>query len=67
MCVRIDKCKNSTFLIISEAYSEPNQISKLNLFVKLVYGFKTLTSFVKSFVLDVILGSEYDPETLIFI
>ena len=47
----------------SEAYSEPCQTPKIELFVKIVSGWKLLTIFAKSFILDIWRGSEYasDP------
>ena len=42
-----------------EANSEPCQISKMELFAKIVNGQKPLTFFVKHFILDVWLDSEY--------
>ena len=46
-----------------EAYSEPCQTPKIELFVKIVSGWKLLTIFAKSFILDIWRGSEYasDP------
>ena len=34
----------------------------MKLFVKIVYGWKPLTIFAKSFILDVWIGSEYNSE-----
>ena len=42
-----------------EAHSEPSQVSKMDLFAKIVKGWKSLTIFAKSSILDVCLGSEY--------
>ena len=43
-----------------EAYSEPCQISKMEFFAKIVNGYKGLgQAFVKHFILDVWLDSEY--------
>ena len=36
-----------------EAYSEPSQISKMELFTIIINGFKLLTIFAKSLILDV--------------
>ena len=58
--------KNSFFLFghkstwkISEAYLEPLQTSKTELFAKIVNGFKLLTVFAKSSILEVCSGSKY--------
>ena len=40
-------------------YSEPCQTPKIELFVKIVSGWKLLTIFAKSFILDIWQGSEY--------
>ena len=40
-----------------EAYSKTSQTSKIELFKKIVNGWKPLTIFAKSFILDVLLGS----------
>ena len=45
----------------AKAYSEPCQTSKMEFFAKLVKGFKPLTIFVKSSILDVWQSSEYAP------
>ena len=45
----------------SEGYSELCRKYKMELFAKLVKGWKPLTIFAKSFILDVWQGSEYDP------
>ena len=54
---------STIFLIIvfrqKDAYSEPRQKSKEELFAKIVHGFRRLTIFVKSSILDVGLRSEY--------
>ena len=47
---------------ISETYLEPSQRSKMEIFVKIVRGWKMLTSFEESFVLDIRLCSEYASE-----
>ena len=45
---------------MSEAYLEPLQTSKMKkLFAKIVNGFKPLTVFAKSSILDVCNGSKY--------
>ena len=44
---------------MSEAYSEPGQTSKMELFAKIVRGFQPLIFYAKSSVLDVSLGSGY--------
>ena len=44
---------------MSEAYSEPCQKPKMELFVKKVNGIKTLNVFEKSSILDVWQGFEY--------
>ena len=46
-------------IVVSEAYSEPSQTSKIELFEKVVNGFQPLTIFEKSSILDVWQGSEY--------
>ena len=46
----------------SEANSEPRQISKMDLFTKIVHSFSPLTIFQKSSISDVRLGSEYSAE-----
>ena len=40
-------------MLHAEVYSEPCQISKIKLFVKIVNGFQQLTIFAKSSTLDV--------------
>ena len=42
-----------------ETYSEPCQISKMEFFAKIVNGYKRISFFVKHFILDVWLDSEY--------
>ena len=42
-----------------KANSEPCQISKIEFFTKIVNGYKRLKFFVKHFILDVWLDSEY--------
>ena len=44
-------------------YSEPHQITKMKLLVKIVKRSQPLTNFVKSFILEVRLGSNCTPET----
>ena len=43
----------------SEAYSEPCQTSKMEVFTKIVNGFSFLTIFAKSSILDVWQDSEF--------
>ena len=43
---------------MSEAHSEPGQTSKMQCFAKIVNDFLSLTTFVKSSILDIRLGSE---------
>ena len=43
-------------------YSEPCQISEMELFAKIVHGFQSLFIFAKSSISDVWHGSEYAPE-----
>ena len=43
----------------SDPYSEPTQKSKIKLFAKTINAWKPLFIFIKSFILDVWLGSEY--------
>ena len=49
----------SISFITSEAYSNPCHISQMELFVKLVSGFQSLTIFAKGSTLDVWQGFEY--------
>ena len=61
--VNFNKAKNNDVIItlhITEAYSEPCQTSKMDVFVKTVQGFQLLTIFAKSFILDVQQVSERD-------
>ena len=44
---------------VSEAHSEPYQISKTTLFAEIVNGWKPFTIFVKSSILDIWLVHEY--------
>ena len=44
------------------AYSEPRRKPKMEVFVKIGYGFRWLTFFIKSPISDVGLGSEYASE-----
>ena len=46
----------------SEAYSEPCQTSKMEVFTKIVNGFSFLTIFAKSSILDVWQDSEFASE-----
>ena len=48
--------------VTAKTYLEPRQISKMELFEKLVNGFQLLTIFIKSSILDVWQGSEYASE-----
>lgn len=50
---------NKNRLNFLEVYLEHSQRSKTKRFVKIVYGFASLTIFVKSYVLGVWLGSDY--------
>ena len=43
----------------TEVYSEPSQTSKMEFFAKLGESFQSLTTFAKSSILDICLGSEY--------
>ena len=47
----------------SEAYSEPFQTSKIQVFTNIVIGFSLLTIFAKSSILDVWQDSEFTSET----
>ena len=47
----------------SEAYSEPFQSSKIQVFTNIVIGFSLLTIFAKSSILDVWQDSEFTSET----
>ena len=42
-----------------EAYSQPSQTSKMEVFTKIVNGFQPFTVFIKSSILDIWLGYEY--------
>ena len=44
---------------LSEGYSEPCQSPKIQLFAKIINGFKSLTISAKRFVLDFLKGAEY--------
>ena len=46
-------------VLISQAYSESCQTSKMEIFVKIVNGLKSLAIFAKNFILDVLQGSKY--------
>ena len=46
----------------TEAYSEPSQTSKMELFARIIKGFQLLTIFIKSSILDIRLGFEYASE-----
>ena len=46
-------------ILVTGAYSEPRQISKMKLFSRIVHVFQPLTIFAKDFISDVRLGSEY--------
>ena len=46
----------------SEAYSEPCQTSKMEVFTKIVNGLSFLTIFTKSSILDVLQDSEFGSE-----
>ena len=46
----------------SEAYSEPCQISKMEVFSQIVNGFQFLTTFAKSSILDVCQDYEFASE-----
>ena len=49
----------------SEAHSEPNQTSNMDLFAKIVFGWKALTIFAKNSIQDIWLGSEYAPDLVL--
>ena len=51
------------WLLNSKAYSEPSHKSKMGLFSNVVNGWKPLTIFAKSSLVDAWLGSEYTSET----
>ena len=51
--------------LVSEAYSEPSQRYKMELFAKIVNSWIPLTAFAKNFILVVRLGSEYSFEFLV--
>ena len=48
-----------------EAYSEPSQTSKLEVFAKIVNGFSFLTIFAKSSIVDIWKDSEFASEASI--
>ena len=65
ICTRglaVDFIKLVRFTFKAEAYLEPSQTSKMELFMKTVNDFQLLTNYAKSFVLDVWLGSQYTSE-----
>ena len=51
--------------MITKVYSEPSQISKMDHFAKIVYGWKPSTTFGEHFIIDVWLCSEYITEIII--
>ena len=51
--IKVDK-EGIRMTLLTEAYSEPCETSKMKLFAKIVNGFKSLIIFTKSFVLGVI-------------
>ena len=44
---------------IAEVYSEPSQISTMELFAKIVKGFQLFTIFIKSFISDMWISVDY--------
>ena len=46
----------------TEACSQPNQTSKIEIFVKMVHGFRPITISAKNSILDVWQGSEYTSD-----
>ena len=50
--------KLDPFFLESQVYNETIQTSKIELFVKLLNGWKPLIIFAKRFILDIWLGSE---------
>ena len=55
----IAKRHGKNWTLNSEAYSKPCQISKMELYLKIVKSFYMLTIFSKCYILDVWQGSEY--------
>ena len=55
--------KFDPFFLKSQVYNETIQTSKIELFVKLVNGWKPLIIFAKRFILDIWLGSEYASDS----
>ena len=53
---KLNLCFASTF---TKADSEPSQTSKMELVAEIINCFKPLTIFAETFILDVLLGSEY--------
>ena len=47
---------------ISDGYLGPCQTSKIVVFAKMNNGFQPLTVFAKSFIIEVLLGSEYTSD-----
>ena len=54
------------FWYFPEAYLEAYQTYKMEFFTKIVNGFQLLTVFGKSFILDVLMDSEYTLESSYF-
>ena len=46
-------------ILVTGAYSEPRQISKMEFFSRIVHVFQIVTVFAKDSISDVRLGSEY--------
>ena len=59
LCYFIWYCSDPSFMSVSEAYSKPSRISKMELIAKKVKIFQPLTVFAKISILDVRQGSEY--------
>ena len=46
-------CFASLTILKAEAYSEPSQTYKMDLFAKIVIGFQPFTIFAKNYILDI--------------
>ena len=55
----LGECSCTCPILVTGVYSEPRQISKMELFSRIVHVFQSLTIFAKDSISDVRLGSEY--------
>ena len=55
----LGECSCACPILVTGVYSEPRQISKMELFSRIVHVFQSLTIFAKDSISDVRLGSEY--------